>query len=76
MKAKVKFARASTWIGVHPFRVKLTAGEPWYADHPLVVDNPDSFSDEPINPKPHGWSAPVEQATAAPGETRTTRRAR
>ena len=53
------------------------AGTAWYADHPLVVHNPDAFSDDPTEVLPRGWKPDpvVEQATAAPGEKRTARRA-
>ncbi len=49
-------------------------GTAWYADSPLVVLYPDMFSTKPTEVFPRGWVSPVEQATAAPGEKRTTRR--
>lgn len=58
---------------------QLTEGDLWDADDPVVREHPDWFSDdlEPIIrrsvPK---VESPVEQATAAPGEKRPTRRAR
>ena len=50
-------------------------GTAWYADSPLVVLYPDMFSPKPTEVFPRNWVAPVEQATAAPGEKRSTRRA-
>lgn len=59
--------------------VKVQRGEPRYADDPVVVAHPELFSSSPpgLRTTP-GWSpgdARVEQATAAPGEKRATRRA-
>lgn len=55
----------------------------WWADCPMVRDNPDLFSDAPpeVEILPRNWPASyvessVEQATAAPGEKRSTRRAK
>lgn len=71
------FARASVSLrergSKYPTQVK--EGQAWHADHPLVKDHPDAFSSEPLVIYPRGWEAPVEQATAAPGEKRATRRA-
>ena len=53
-------------------------GSAWYSDSPLVVMSPDNFSEQHPDPQPRGWksaTADVEQATAAPGEKRTTGRA-
>jgi hypothetical protein len=51
-------------------------GTAWHADCPMVVEHPDLFSPDPPEVHPRGWKpAPVEQATAAPGEKRTVRRA-
>lgn len=49
-------------------------GEAWYADSPLVRSYPDMFSAKPTEVFPRNWEPPVEQATAAPGEKRNTRR--
>ena len=49
-------------------------GSAWYADSPLVQSYPDMFAAKPTEVFPRNWVAPVEQATAAPGEKRATRR--
>lgn len=55
-------------------------GSHWPADDPVVLDHPEAFSTDPrfglhFSRTPDGWDDPlVEQATAAPGEQRTTRR--
>jgi len=54
-------------------------GTHWSADDPVVKTNPELFSDDPrwglnYSVEPEGYDAPVEQATAAPGEKRNTRR--
>jgi hypothetical protein len=50
-------------------------GSVWHADCPMVELHPDLFSPEPPEVLPRNWQPPVEQATAAPGEVRATRRA-
>lgn len=52
-------------------RVRLTEGVVWSADDPIVLFRPELFRalDEDTKPK-----RKVEQATAAPGETRQTSR--
>ena len=76
-KPKYVFAKANGSFKFGGRSFKVVPGQVWDADCPLVAAYPDSFSDEPL--KVHGWTddepAPVEQATAAPGEKRTTRRA-
>lgn len=64
----------------YPTTVK--AGSYWWADCPMVRDNPGLFADAPPehailprNWKPSYTERPVEQATAAPGEKRSTKRA-
>ena len=57
----------------HPTTVHR--GSVWHADSPIVTANPDLFSEEPPEVFPRGWQPPVEQATAAPGETRDSGRA-
>ena len=55
-------------------------GDLWPADHPVVVAHPDWFQTmdgRPLRPSRQTVSraaAPVEQATAEPGERRVTRR--
>jgi hypothetical protein len=57
----------------------IPKGSHWPADDPIVQAHPDAFSDDPrwgmlYSTEPAGYNAPVEQATAAPGELRMTRR--
>lgn len=72
---KIVYANTDTSVGgpnggVH----RLNKGEPWDADDQLVKHRPEFFSDSPLKVRTSfGWS-PVEQATAAPGEKRTTKR--
>jgi len=54
-------------------------GSHWPADDPVVRDHPEMFSTDAryglhFSREPVGWDAPVEQATAGPGEQRATRR--
>lgn len=72
---KVVYATATKHVGsgvVHK-------GSHWPADDPIVRDHPDLFSDDArygmsYSVEPDGYDAPVEQATAAPGERRAIRR--
>jgi hypothetical protein len=77
MKPKIRFARATTSLRSRgsKYPTQVHVGEAWHADHPLVIDHPDAFSDTPPVVFPTGWTPTVEQASAAPGETRATRRA-
>lgn len=52
--------------------VNLREGDVWAADDPLVKLRPGLFSETP--PGPRFPRRTVEQATAAPGERRTTTR--
>ena len=58
---------------------KFPPGSHWPADDPYVAANPGQFSDDPryhlafTEARP-GYLGDVEQATAAPGERRATRR--
>lgn len=60
-------------------RIRVKPGEVWAADDPLVAQYPQAFTDQPrgmrVTTSASGW-AEVEQATATPGEKRTTRRPR
>lgn len=71
--ANIVYPTLTGWVGVPPYPRFLHANEPWDADDPFVVEHPEFFSDAPqIEPR---RSVPVvEQATAAPGEKRTTAR--
>lgn len=53
----------------------VTEGQAWYADHPVVKENPSLFAELPPEVHPRGFEPVVEQATAAPGEKRTPVRA-
>lgn len=61
--------------------VVVQKGTHWPADDPIVRARPDLFSPDPrygmlYSVEPDGYGEPViEQATAAPGEKRNTRRA-
>jgi hypothetical protein len=78
MKPKIVFARATTSLrdSGSKYPTTIREGEAWHATHPLVVANPDAFSDDPPVVHPRGWDPPVEQASAAPGEKRATNRVR
>lgn len=57
--------------------VLIRKGEPWSTDSPVVRFKPELFSTEVDRPAPTSIGpdgSPVEQATAAPGEKRSTRR--
>ena len=54
-------------------------GSHWPAADPVVLANPKLFSTDAryglnYSEEPEGYDAPVEQATAGPGEKRTVRR--
>jgi hypothetical protein len=54
-------------------------GSHWPADDPVVRAHPEYFSDDArfglnYSEEPEGYDAPVETATAAPGEKRQARR--
>lgn len=67
-----KFANSTTSVRFDGRIVRLAEGDPWYADDPFVVARPELFSDAPV--RVYGVQgvtvAPVEQATARPGEKR------
>lgn len=50
---------------------RVSRGQAWPADDPVVKAHPYNFSEEPPN-----VGGSVERATARPGEKRDTRRAR
>lgn len=59
---------------------RFPPGSHWPADDPFVVANPELFSDDPryhlafSEARPEYFGDVAEQATAAPGERRNTRR--
>lgn len=75
---KIKYAAFTGSIAHAGMRIQVRQGEAWDADSTLVKDNPGSFTDTPVGVRTFGptgvESVPVEQATAAPGEKRTTKR--
>ena len=63
------------------YPIRIIAGSHWRADDPIVRNYPDLFSEDPrtglsqSGPLPElEDDAPVEQATASPGERRAVRR--
>jgi len=69
-------ARVATPDGGHVMVVK---GQHWPASDPVVRHQPSLFTTDPrwgmtYSVQPDGFDAPAEQATAAPGERRNTRR--
>jgi len=65
----------TVWSG---FKMVPRRGDAWYSDDPFVKDNRHLFADEPtvVMGRSATSSRPVEAASAAPGEKRTTRRAK
>jgi hypothetical protein len=60
-------------------QVRVDKGSHWPATDPVVVAHPSLFSADAryglnFSTEPEGYGAPVEQATAAPGERRNVRR--
>lgn len=54
--------------------VRLSKSQPWDASDPFVRANPGFFSADPsLVARTRPYRAPVEQASAAPGEKRTAR---
>lgn len=73
-KPRYVFARVNTLIVNTAGRHRLYVGDAWHADHPVVQIHPEMFSDDPPEIHPRNWEPPVEQASAAPGEKRSSRR--
>ncbi len=78
-KPRIVFVRATASVRTpgSKYPTSLHVNEPYWADSPLVLARPELFSDTPSVVFPQGWTpadAPVEQASAAPGEKRATRR--
>lgn len=55
-------------------RVHLRKGEAWLASDPFVKARPEFFAKAPTVVKQSSAKGLVEQATAAPGERRATKR--
>lgn len=80
---KVVYATSTAVVALpNGGRAHVMKGTHWPADDPVVSVAPsDLFSDDAryglqFTEQPAGYDAPVEQATAAPGEKRSVRRAR
>jgi hypothetical protein len=82
MSITVVYAKAPIRVVINGSVMKFPPGSHWPADDPFVVANPDQFSTDPryhmafteLRPGYLGDEPPVEQASAAPGERRNTRR--
>jgi hypothetical protein len=76
----VVYAKATVHAGAPGGTAGLVQkGSHWPADDPVVKANPDLFTADAryglhFSVEPSGYDAPVEQATAAPGEKRAVRR--
>lgn len=81
---KVVYAKVSASVTFDGSQMPIRKGTHWAADDPVVAQNPGLFSNDArygmlYTREPEGYDAPidespVEQATAAPGEKRATRR--
>lgn len=75
----VVYATTTTMVTLDGAQHRVQKGTHWPADDPIVAAQPSAFSTDPrygmlYTREPDGYNAPVEQATAAPGERRATRR--
>lgn len=70
-----KRPKSSVWVDVAGATTLLNAADIYADDHPLVRARPELFEDVMIIGA-RVDDAPVEQATAAPGERRRTPRSR
>jgi hypothetical protein len=68
----LKFAATTATVRWNDRLYRIAEGDPWYSDDPFVRARPELFTDAPQ--RVFG-DRPVEQATAAPGERRTVKRA-
>ena len=72
---KFVFARDDVaFAGAGHNRHQIHKGDAYRSTHPAVLARPEFFSDEPTVFHDGPAEADVEQATAAPGERRGTRR--
>ena len=80
MSIPVVYARDTASVSFEGAQTVVHKGSHWAATDPLVAQYPHLFSPDPrygmrYTVEPDGYGdAPVEQATAAPGEKRSTRR--
>ena len=75
----VVYATASASLSFNGAQMTIRKGSHWPAEDPLVVRYPDMFSPDArfgllYTAEPEGYDAPVETASAAPGEKRSARR--
>ena len=78
------YATTTAIVHVDGAQRRIIGGSHWPANDPVVAQHPTLFSQSPLygmqwSVEPDGWNdppveRPVEQATAAPGEKRNTRR--
>lgn len=69
------YAKSTTVVGTRGGgTTRLVEGEVWSSHDPVVQDNPDLFADEPTKVRGKKADPPVEEATAAPGAKRSTKR--
>lgn len=81
MTIRVVFAKDTASFPMpHGGHLTVRKGSHWSADDPIVEQHPDLFTTDAryglsyTVPPPELAEAPVEQATAVPGERRNTRR--
>lgn len=75
MTRKYVYALANTLVRVNSISVHIHTGEVWHVDDPVVQTYSGLFADDPPIVRSYpGWTPPVEQMTANPGEKRQTRR--
>lgn len=67
---KVKYATETFATSGPMGAIRVTAGEVWDADDPIVRRHPNAFRARPLDVHVRRSTPPVEQATAAPGEKR------
>jgi hypothetical protein len=70
MNTRIVYAAAQCSVRHNNMTIRLMPGDPWDASDPFVRARPDLFSDVPAMVH----RTVVEQATAAPGERRMTKR--
>lgn len=76
---EVVYATSTTHVTTpNGTRVVVRKGTHWPAEDPVVQAQPSLFSTDPrwglvFSAEPEGFDAPVEQATADPGERRSVR---
>lgn len=80
MSIPVKYAQSTGYVALPGgTRARVIKGQHWPAADPVVQAAPDMFTDDPrfglvYSVEPDGYDAPLETASATPGERRTTRR--